>query len=820
MKRAQVAAARPTRPSSRVAPRAGADRHARPDPGRVPANNQAVLRAIRLAAKAPGGVGPPGQAPAEVAATIRQPGETLPGAVRERMERRLGGLPDDVRIHRDAAAASSARQVAARAYTVGAHVVFAEGAFAAGTAAGDDLLAHELTHVRQQRGAPFPPTLRVGRPDDGFEGEARGHDAGPTRVAEALVQRTEAADTLISANTSWGDLDEAALGRQLRVRAVAGETQFVRDVLDALSSTDRDDVAYETSHACADEELATIANAADGRRLLDRLYDEITSGSVSSEEAEEAERLLRIKANRITPEDFEAGILTAKVFPFRLPGLTVLSDAPISAQPRSGGRIWVKQPVRVLGTSEFRDETRTLPTRVFIGGIEIPENEVVGVKLYDQGGTVIYRPALYLVQLSNETTTTVMTKIGEAAAIGLTLGGGSLLAGAGEATLFARALLVADRIAFALSVATSILREHRGWIISRFGDRGRNFVTAVDRVNSVLAIYGLARTAVGAVQTVSALRSAYNEWTAARSAIALAESEAAVVDDLANSTDDLLREMDDLSNVVPLRPAGATGTGTGGTTTAAGGGPPVSGRTTASGSAFEGTGALDLRARPSVVPVREVTPAPVGEPATVLPFPTPAVEPPVTAPLAALGPTTPPTSVPLPPVFPSTASLAAPATAAQPAPQPAHGQPSSGPFPIFWPSLLPLVGLNGVPIVSIGTTTIRWNNPRGTSVTTSEQIRVRRHVIAANPATYPPGTHEAHHVMPLSFNGLDVFPNVVPWPHAQHQSQHWRLQHQPQLAGRVWQSPAGPVVLGPYVYGFFGVAGHPMGTPYVVAGFK
>lgn len=57
-----------------------------------------------------------------------------------------------VRIHTDAEAADSARQLNARAYTVGNHVVFDSGEFAPHTLAGRRLIAHELTHVIQQTG--------------------------------------------------------------------------------------------------------------------------------------------------------------------------------------------------------------------------------------------------------------------------------------------------------------------------------------------------------------------------------------------------------------------------------------------------------------------------------------------------------------------------------------------------------------------------------------------------------------------------------------------------------------------------------------------
>ena len=64
------------------------------------------------------------------------------------MERRLGHNFSRVRIDADAAAAAVA---AADASSVGQDVTFAPGRFAPGTHDGDELLAHDLAHVVQQR---------------------------------------------------------------------------------------------------------------------------------------------------------------------------------------------------------------------------------------------------------------------------------------------------------------------------------------------------------------------------------------------------------------------------------------------------------------------------------------------------------------------------------------------------------------------------------------------------------------------------------------------------------------------------------------------
>lgn len=109
---------------------------------------------------------------------LRAPGRPLDAATRTDMEQRLGADFSDVRIHDDAAARTSAAEVGARAYTSGRHVVLGAG--------GTDphTLAHELTHVVQQRHGPVAGTdngagLKVSDPSDRFEREA---EATATRV--------------------------------------------------------------------------------------------------------------------------------------------------------------------------------------------------------------------------------------------------------------------------------------------------------------------------------------------------------------------------------------------------------------------------------------------------------------------------------------------------------------------------------------------------------------------------------------------------------------------------------------------------------------
>lgn len=91
-----------------------------------------------------------GSAPASVNHTLASPGRPLEPVLRKDMEQRFGHDFSQVRVHSGVAAGQSAREVNANAYTVGHDIVFGAGRFAPGTQEGRRLIAHELTHVRQQ----------------------------------------------------------------------------------------------------------------------------------------------------------------------------------------------------------------------------------------------------------------------------------------------------------------------------------------------------------------------------------------------------------------------------------------------------------------------------------------------------------------------------------------------------------------------------------------------------------------------------------------------------------------------------------------------
>ena len=160
----------------------------------------------------------------------------LDPGLRAFFEPRLGIDLGRVKVSDGAAAAASARERRARAYTVGDHIVFGAGHYRPSTPSGRWLLAHELAHVAQaRRGAA------VGDATPAVERDA-------SRVATALVRGRAArvrARTSPRALHRFGEPDQVP---DLTFISTAGEQGFLNSA-----------VRYHTTWGLAPRRVDTLA---------------------------------------------------------------------------------------------------------------------------------------------------------------------------------------------------------------------------------------------------------------------------------------------------------------------------------------------------------------------------------------------------------------------------------------------------------------------------------------------------------------------------------------------------------------------------------
>lgn len=149
--------------------------------------------------------------------STRGSGQQMAEPVRSSMETAFGADFSSVRIHTNRSADILNRSLSARAFTTGSDIFFRQGEYNPGNSAGQELLAHELTHVVQQGAADR--AMAVQRE----EGEA-GESDEPTPEEKAAAEAAAAeAEAIAAAARTTGQQQTAASQAAEQVEVAAGE---------------------------------------------------------------------------------------------------------------------------------------------------------------------------------------------------------------------------------------------------------------------------------------------------------------------------------------------------------------------------------------------------------------------------------------------------------------------------------------------------------------------------------------------------------------------------------------------------------------------
>jgi hypothetical protein len=195
----------------------------------------------------------------EIGRTIqskRGTGASLDNATRADLEPALGSDFSDVRVHTDSQADALNRAVSAEAFTTGKDIFFRSGNYNPGSADGRKLLAHELTHVVQQRSAPAQSDLTVSSPEDSSEKEA-------SSVADSLEHSPSAAPAPVARAETPEEEEEVATSRLERADTPEEEEQVAMTPLDRADTPEEEEQVAMTPLARADipeeeEQVATM----------------------------------------------------------------------------------------------------------------------------------------------------------------------------------------------------------------------------------------------------------------------------------------------------------------------------------------------------------------------------------------------------------------------------------------------------------------------------------------------------------------------------------------------------------------------------------
>lgn len=215
-----------------------------------------------------------GNAPPSVEQVLAGSGKPLEPTLKQDMEQRFGHDFARVRVHSDAAADRSAREVGANAYTVGDELVFRTGQFAPSTLAGKRLLAHELTHVIQQSGASLGARVLQRDPYDALSIEKlRALAKTDRKAAEALWDRFSAmsneklaryADPMAQTIYSQRSVPAKEAAGQGRFSSPEMQNRLQQDIATERAALKQQGVTRQTSSAVdpnVQAEGGTIASA-------------------------------------------------------------------------------------------------------------------------------------------------------------------------------------------------------------------------------------------------------------------------------------------------------------------------------------------------------------------------------------------------------------------------------------------------------------------------------------------------------------------------------------------------------------------------------
>ncbi len=298
------------------------------------------------------GTAAPSIAPPVVHEALRTPGQPLDAGTRNFMESRFGHDFSQVSVHTDTGAAESARAVDAEAYTVGQDIVFGAGRFQPWASAGQNLLAHELTHVVQQNSGPTSSGFQI--------------DPDPQLEAQAAA----AADGLAARPSSLRG--GAAVGPSLQRQPVSGRKSsgppkpFITDILVDQNSTQRVTANFSDGTSVGDE-----CSTGKGHCCFDKTSGTAEGGACSASRSTQTN-------NNCTPVGTFTVTAQLPVTPGGVKLWTQFHDAkqvalhrysPVDGTPLSHGCVRLHEPM----AQTIFDHARVGVTKVKVQGLARPE---------------------------------------------------------------------------------------------------------------------------------------------------------------------------------------------------------------------------------------------------------------------------------------------------------------------------------------------------------------------------------------------------------------------------------------------------------------
>lgn len=176
--------------------------------------------------------------------------------------------------------------------------------------------------------APAPaPAPSTPPPAASGAGTASEKPAPPSSPAPTTESPASTAQQLIDRNTSWGALDEEAIGAELAGMAKedpARAAKALDSAIDQVGSFDKDDISVAFCEGMSNDALEKLALAPGGAAVLEKMRQEMASGWTGDDESAQIARI-------------DSALASAAAAPkAELPGPTAASPAATPSTPAAG----------------------------------------------------------------------------------------------------------------------------------------------------------------------------------------------------------------------------------------------------------------------------------------------------------------------------------------------------------------------------------------------------------------------------------------------------------------------------------------------------
>ena len=246
----------------------------------------------------------------------RGKGRPLPTHILAPMEQAFGANFSGVKVHTDSHADHLNRAIQARAFTTGQDVFFRQGEFSLGSKRGQELLAHELTHVVQQNGRKTEPKT------DSNDSSKDQQLPAPTQLSQIDTSPRTAEPTpssITDANADGDSLAEPADAGLLENEAAQQEPASDAAPQSAETDPGFQDVVRQAKDVAIDQQdhppatiKASEAQAAAippsnevESKAQDKQVDEMEAAPIPPFEPKAFKDVLMMRLAEITPKDLK-----------------------------------------------------------------------------------------------------------------------------------------------------------------------------------------------------------------------------------------------------------------------------------------------------------------------------------------------------------------------------------------------------------------------------------------------------------------------------------------------------------------------------------